>query len=276
MKPIVILYHADCTDGFTAAWAAWKKFGSRASYVPVANQAPPPKGLMGKEIYTVDIAYPKKETLKLLRYNKRVTVIDHHIGNKAVANLTYKPLFDLKNSGASLSWKYFHPKKKIPYLVRIVEDGDLWRFKVPHTREIRSAMELLPFNFKTWSKLAASLESPIKRKEYVNRGTLIGKYEKELIGDLMKKAYLVKFHGKKILAVNTSVLVSDLGQALYKRRPHFSITWHEFSRGIKVSLRSDGKYDVRKIAEKYGGGGHKSAAAFKLPKGAKLPWKRVN
>mgnify|MGYP001597619662 CR=1 FL=1 len=28
-KDTVIFYHADCTDGFTAAWVAFKKFGNK-------------------------------------------------------------------------------------------------------------------------------------------------------------------------------------------------------------------------------------------------------
>ncbi len=33
MKPLVI-YHANCADGFGAAFAAWLKFGDEAEYVP--------------------------------------------------------------------------------------------------------------------------------------------------------------------------------------------------------------------------------------------------
>ena len=31
LKNIVVIYHADCRDGFGAAYAAWKKFGDRAT-----------------------------------------------------------------------------------------------------------------------------------------------------------------------------------------------------------------------------------------------------
>ena len=34
-KNIVVLYHADCLDGFGAAYAAWEKFGDTAEYIPV-------------------------------------------------------------------------------------------------------------------------------------------------------------------------------------------------------------------------------------------------
>ena len=34
MKPLVI-YHADCTDGYGSAFAAWLKFGDEAEYLPM-------------------------------------------------------------------------------------------------------------------------------------------------------------------------------------------------------------------------------------------------
>jgi len=45
LKEIVIIYHADCPDGFGAAYAAWKKFGDKASYLPCYMPAPVPDGI---------------------------------------------------------------------------------------------------------------------------------------------------------------------------------------------------------------------------------------
>lgn len=42
--PDVVLYHADCMDGFGAAWALWKRF-PQARYVAVKHGNPPPDGL---------------------------------------------------------------------------------------------------------------------------------------------------------------------------------------------------------------------------------------
>lgn len=38
MKPLVC-FHADCTDGFGAAFAAWLKLGDDAEYLPMAYNA---------------------------------------------------------------------------------------------------------------------------------------------------------------------------------------------------------------------------------------------
>lgn len=38
-----VLYHANCRDGFGAKFAAWKKFGEQAEYLPVQYGKPPPQ-----------------------------------------------------------------------------------------------------------------------------------------------------------------------------------------------------------------------------------------
>lgn len=147
MKPIVVLYHAACRDGFGAAWSAWKKFGNRASYIPVEHQAPPPKGLIEKEIYMLDFTYPLPYTKELMKHN-RVTAIDHHISAKPVTELTENYSYALDHSGSVLTWKYFHPKKKAPFLLRCVEDSDIWKWKIPKSKEILTYIDLFEHDFK--------------------------------------------------------------------------------------------------------------------------------
>ena len=135
MKNIVILYHAECSDGFGGAWAAWKKFGSRAAYIPLYHHNPPPVGLRGKEVYMIDFTYNEPVVKKLLKENNRVTSIDHHESQESATKLTEKYLYAVDHSGSVLAWKYFHPGKPTPMLLRYIENGDLWKFKIPHARD---------------------------------------------------------------------------------------------------------------------------------------------
>ena len=50
-KDIVVLYHNNCTDGFSSAWVAWKKFGNKAEYIGIGLDDSPLRGLINKEIY---------------------------------------------------------------------------------------------------------------------------------------------------------------------------------------------------------------------------------
>lgn len=274
-KDIVVFYHANCTDGFTGAWAAWKKFGDKADYVAWVHQRPLPP-LKNKEVYFIDICPKEDEVKRLLALNKRVTAIDHHISAEAAVKLTDRYSYALDHSGAMLAWLYFHPAKPVPKLLRYVEDHDLFLQKMPHTDAIHAYLDLFDFEFRRWSKMARDLERKTLLKKYVAIGKLILKHEQKLVERIVSTtAVAVTFFGMRTLAVNSPVLGSEIAYALYTKKPPMGIVWYEREGQIKVSLRSNGTVNVAKFAEKFGGGGHKAAAGFAIPVGSKLPWERL-
>ncbi|MDO8429840.1 MAG: DHHA1 domain-containing protein [bacterium] len=273
MKKIVILYHADCPDGFGGAWSAWKKFGNKADYIPAQHQEPPPKGLKNKEIYMIDFTYPLSILKQMTTTNRRITAIDHHASAEAETKSTYKPLYSINNSGAVLAWKYFHPKKSIPKMLSYVEDIDLFRFQLKNSKEIRSYMTILPRDFQIWKKTAADFQNIKKLKEILKTALALLQYETKLVRDTAENyAEMVNFLGYKAYAINSPNFDSQLGEYLYKKLPPMAIIWSKRNGYIKVSLRSDRTVDVAKLAKKFGGGGHMGASGFKLPGNAKLPW----
>ena len=271
-KDIIVLYHKNCADGFGAAWAAYNHFKESAEYIGVTYQTPPPSGLVGKEIYILDFGYPEEDIKNLIKNNKRVTVIDHHITLKDSAALTKDYLFDIKHSGAVLAWKYFHPQKKLPKLLEYIEDLDLWLFKKKDTRAAIAYINLFDFDFKIWNKLVKSFENNNSFSKHINEGKLILQYQDTVAKDIASKADLVTFEGIKAYAVNSPVIRDYVAEILYKKVPPMSIVWYETG-GYKIfSLRSDGSVDVEKMAAKYCGGGHKAAAGFKIKATEKLPF----
>jgi len=275
-QKIIVIYHGDCPDGFGGAWAAWKKFGNRAAYIPARDRNAPPCQLKNKEVYLIDYTYEPGVVKKLVRNNVRVTAIDHHVSQEAAIKLTDRYSYDVRHSGAVLAWKYFHSDEKTPMLLRCIENGDIWKWNVPHSRALLMLIELTPFDFKTWSRLAKELENPHTRAAYIKKGALLLLYHRSLWEKLLPNAELVKFDGKKIFALNCSrYFADDIGHALAARTSSFSLLWSESGGKINVSLRSNGKIDVAKIAKKYGGGGHKRASGFELDAGKKAPWKLV-
>lgn len=275
MKSIVILYHADCPDGFGAAWAAWKHFGKKADYIPIYHQTPPPKGLTGKNIYQLDITYFGKDLTKLLQANT-VTTIDHHISAKDTIEKAHQFYYALENSGAVLAWKFFHAQKPVPWLLRYVEDNDLWKFALPRSREITTVIPTTVYDFKSWDSMMKKMEKPEGRKEYANMGAAMVKYQERLVQELVSKADEAIFAGKKIGVVNCAAsdsLKSYVGAALIKKGYPFAVIWQRFAKTVKVSLRSGGKVDVSKTAKRFGGGGHMAAASFWIKASKKLPWR---
>ena len=275
-KKIVVLYHADCSDGFGAACAAWKKFGSRATYiaVPPGNRIVP-HDARNAEVYTLDYSFPEDVLPAVLKQADSLTVVDHHITNERAATLATQSLFALDHSGAVLSWMYFHPDEPVPKLLAYIEDQDLWRFKLPHTRELLRTIQAHVFDFAVWNKLLQNFQDPVCLKKYIETGSVLLAQMGRMVEKLVEHAEEVRFEGMKCLMVNSPVHVSEIGAALVAKGSPIGIIWSRRDNKIIVSLRSRaGGVDVAKVAQKYGGGGHKSASGFAWEEAKFLTFRR--
>lgn len=252
--PNVVLYHADCTDGFGAAWALWKRVPS-ARFIPVKHGMPPPDGLADRHVLIVDFSYERATLEAISRNAASVLVLDHHItAQQGLAGLPYV-YFDQKKSGAVLAWEWAHEEPP-PWLLQYVQDKDLWTWALPSSREISAALASYPHDFTVWDGL--------RQEALETEGRAILRYENELVGKIAAAAVLVSFHGKTVPAVYSAVLTSQVGERLSKGHP-FCIIWHDRDGRRYYSLRStaDGA-DVGAIAISHGGGGHTHAAGFSV------------
>ncbi|NMB92277.1 MAG: hypothetical protein GYA31_01455 [Parcubacteria group bacterium] len=275
MKSIIVYYHIKDNDGLGSAWSAWLKFKNEADYFGLDYHFDINFDYKDKKIYFLDI-HPSVKKIELLRKNKNYLVlIDHHLSSKPILHLFHEYKFSIKHSAAILSFQYFFPHKKIPKILKYIEDIDIWKLKIPHSREINNAIDFYDGDFTHWNKLARGIENLKTRKQYIKIGQIISRYQDTLIEKIINKAKLVHFEDKTILAVNSPILISEVGNALVKRRPPLAIVWSEINGKIWCSLRSNGECDVSKIAEKYQGGGQKGAAAFYLNPGEKIPWQEI-
>lgn len=274
-KSIIVFYHAECIDGFTGAWAAWKKFGDKAEYIPFYHETNPPQ-ISGKEIYTIDMAFPRDITEQMMRSNVRVTSIDHHISKKDVTLMTHEPLFDNDHSGCVLAWKYFFPEIKIPQFLLYVEDYDIWLHKYK-SKQLYMYLNLIARDFSSWDTIIADFENEQERHKIIAQGEVLQEYEDKVIEhNIRENARLVSIDGYTVYCINTLDTPSAVAKKLIARQGPFAIIWEEKSDGkVHVHLRGEGDIDLVKIAEKYGGGGHKLAAAFRLKSLQDIPWKPV-
>jgi nanoRNase/pAp phosphatase (c-di-AMP/oligoRNAs hydrolase) len=274
-KRIVVLYHAECTDGFGAAWAAYRKFGTDAEYFAVEHQYPIPAGLTGKELYTLDFTYPQDITDVLARDNVRVTSIDHHVSVAKTTAGTDGGVYDNEHSGSVLAWKYFHPEEPTPYLLRIIEDYDLHRYALEETEVLFDWIDQYDYRFDVYERLAAQLEDVEGRKRALAEGSFLLSFRKKLMERLLANtAYEVDFEGYRAGVVNTELFHSEVANSLAERFD-IGIAWRVRPHGVYVSLRSEGKVNVAELATHYGGGGHRNSAGFVVRTVADLPFRRV-
>ena len=177
-SPITIVYHADCADGFGAAYAAWRHFGDTAIYRPMHHGQPwELPEIAGHGVYILDFSFPPDVLEAMASLANSVIQIDHHASARRpwVGRLTkttdggesYRhralPLtviFDLGKSGARLAWEHFHPAQPVPLVLRHIEDLDLWRFAMPGTRALGRALRLLAFDFAVWDELIRQAPDP--------------------------------------------------------------------------------------------------------------------
>lgn len=278
LKKIVVIYHDQCRDGFGAAYAAWKKFGDKASYIPRKTQEPVLQGLTGKEIYIVDYSYNRSDLDMLSATNRSVIVIDHHETARETVQSYSENVFSLDNSGAVLAWKYFHPHTEVPKLLLYIEDHDLWRFQMEHNREFGAALGEYNQDFETWDQLNANLEDRDHFSKFISLGGVIAGFEDKLVQKILAFKERVLFEGNEIYAVNCSrlyrsVIAHELSKLNGKEGGvEMAIVYYRYDGKVHCSLRSNGDVDVRTLAEKYGGGGHKNAASIRVDSFQELPF----
>jgi len=273
-KDIIVFYHGGCSDGFGAAWVAWRVFKDKALYIGAKYQMPVPVDVTGKEVYLLDFCYDMVRMKALVKKAKHTVVIDHHISQQEEGHKADEFVFDNNHSGAVLAWKYFYPRKKVPTMLRYVQDQDLWTWKLPASIKLGLLITTIPFDFKVWTRYTRMFDNTVKRHKLARQGKLLVEYRDRLVWRaIVKGAQKARMAGHTALVVNSPILESQIGSALVKKGADIGIIWHTEQEGIRVSLRSNARVNVADIAKKFGGGGHKQASGFLIQSGKKVPWK---
>jgi uncharacterized protein len=265
-----VLYHAQCTDGFGAAWAAWKALKETAKYIPIHHGEPFPALPTDADVIMLDAAYPRPRHEELKTLVRSLTVVDHHKTNLETIGKLPNVHIDLSHSGATLAWLFFHPGEPIPELLKYVEDYDLWRFNLPSSLEIHAAIESYSYDFDVW----CGLEQKIGTERFRADGEAILRYQKGVVENACKSVFWMTMAGHRIPVVNATELTSEIGNRLCKLYPEapFSAYYYEKENIRCWGLRSIGDFDVTNIVKIYGGGGHKNAAGFTEPIERKRTW----
>ncbi|MCB4358149.1 phosphoesterase [Quatrionicoccus australiensis] len=212
--------------------------------------------------------------------------------------LPLRVIFDLDKSGARLAWEHFHPTTALPLALAHIEDQDMWRFALPGTRAFCRALRQQPFEFSNWDDIlqATADHNSARYRSLLEQGVAIESFFGNEIERLANSALRMpaRLRGEAIdalqavrheqeslsngeqswlaisgTAINANALfASELGNRLAEQSGSFGLIWQLAGDGeAKVSLRSKGDFDVAAIAQRYGGGGHRNAAGFRLPAG---------
>jgi oligoribonuclease NrnB/cAMP/cGMP phosphodiesterase (DHH superfamily) len=242
--------------------------GDNMDYLAGVYQTPPPD-VTGRDVFLVDFSYKRAVVAEMLTQAASVTLIDHH--KSALEDLAglegLRQYTDLNRSGARLAWDFLFPGEPCPRLLAHVEDRDLWRFRLPYTREIQAALFSYEYGFEIWSRLMQTTADDSRALMHmVDEGTAIERKHHKDIAELVavcKRRMMIGGYSVPVASLPYT-MVSDAAQLMAQGEPFAACYW-DTEDGRIFGLRSTEQgRDVSEIAKHYGGGGHRNSAGFKV------------
>lgn len=272
---IYVIYHANCLDGAASKYVAWLNFKENATYLSCQyGQAFPiekEKLTDQDEIYILDFSFDRETLDEIYSLVKKLIVIDHHdSAERALQDCPYA-IFDMNESGVSLTWKYFFQELTIPNYLFHIKDRDLWRFESPNTKPFCAYCYNNKYdNPEFWDSFYQSVSNYI---DAVQQGKTIIDYIDKTAKTFINKRYpkykIISLNGYKAAIYNTTTLISEIAEAIYTNvECDFTISYFISPEGkVCFSLRAPKTNEVKvnEYAEQHGGGGHEKAAGFNLP-----------
>ena len=262
----------------------------------------PPDG--DSEFYILDFSFPKDVMEDLFKLAKKVVWLDHHKTAFEMYDLPVNQFqeivdnrhveLDNDRSGAMIAWDYFNPFKEAPMLIKHIDDRDRWQFKLNSSKEVHAALAShKPWSFiqwLTWIPIDEDWDVIDPLADLITEGQALVRAHDEnvkAIADMGRRECAIEITVDKEgpepsqlpsaadgykrwydgLACNCPpMFASDVGHELANQSGTFGLCWYQGrDGGARVSLRSNGEYDVSAIAKAFGGGGHRNAAGFAVP-----------
>lgn len=264
--PTLVLYHADCPDGFGAAWSYWRVLGDRARYVPYdytrRRRLP---DLAGEDVLMVDVSDTPERLQQICQQARSFRLIDHH--DSAFSAVGDQPFahFDLSHSGAWLAWKDLHGSDSTPpRLIRMIEARDLLNWNEPYSREALFVLDSLPHDFQAWDAFHDQLENDFER--VLSAGQAMAAQYDRLIERLANQACDIVLAGVPAKIVNAPHLfANDVGARLHERLP-LAMSWYADDDGqVHLSFRADKhRFSIVPLAEALMGGGSPGSGAARV------------
>ncbi|KAK4394913.1 hypothetical protein Sango_1645600 [Sesamum angolense] len=324
IKKSAVLYHYPCPDGAFAALAAHLYF----SHSPVATTSPVlffPNTVYSPlraddlplneidNVYLLDFVGPPGFIQQLSPKVERVVVLDHHktalemLGSGMSTSGNVIKVIDMERSGATIAYDYFKEKlfggdinsrkngvigefQRVRRLFEYIEDGDLWRWRLPNSKAFSSGLKDLNLEFDVILNptLFQQLLS-LKLDSVVSQGMSSLAHKQTIIEEVLEQSYEIALGGGAFghcLAVNADAvyeLRSELGHQLANKSIKmnlrgigavvYSVPELDNDQLLKISLRSISDEDTTPISQEYGGGGHRNASSFMINNAEFQRWK---
>lgn len=296
-KPDMMIYHANCADGFGAAWAAWMRWGDAVEYVPCSYGQEQPE-VLGKHVLMGDFSFKRDVIERIANGAASITILDHHetaeedllqwrrfmdkperfkmpVIASMIADLQRGPylpvnaLFDKARSGAVMTWEFCHPDEPVPLLLQLIQDRDLWRFTMPETKPFGVWLRCEPFDFERWTLISQQLNDGRDAATIFAEAAAMQRFFDQKVREIARLHRRGMIDGHEVPLCNCPpMFASEVGHHLLAEYPFapFVACYSDQGKSRGYSLRShDSRMNVADVAKKFGGGGHRNAAGFGVP-----------
>jgi oligoribonuclease NrnB/cAMP/cGMP phosphodiesterase (DHH superfamily) len=231
--------------------------------------------------FAVEVA---KHTRSCILLDHHKTAAEHYLDDTIALPPNLQIRIDMERSGATIALEFFKPEglsQETIQFLKHIEDGDLWRWAMPGSRELYAGLahRSLEYDAKRNPDIFEQLLA-LTPAQLIDEGTRRMEWELETVTNYARQSFVVQLAEKEhgwghALAVEIpsehAFLRSQLGHTLAEQssksgfRPIGVIIYKEQGMGagdqLKVSLRSQ-DVDTTLISQYYGGGGHKGASSF--------------
>lgn len=104
--------------------------------------------------------------------------------------------FDNNRSGALLAWDHFFPDSPPPQTLLYIQDRDLWKWELPHSKQISNALinVFLPLNnFSVWDSFINNESVSLEQAKHI--GIELEQKKKEKIKLCYSKGHYIHHNG---------------------------------------------------------------------------------
>lgn len=300
-RPDFVLYHHPCSDGLTAAAIIFNFYKDNGEgHNPIFREADYAKinveamieEFRDKHILLVDFSFKKPVLEALQQVVKSLVILDHHKtaladlddfqyydegDRQAIVDLDINSLekalkdqiviavFNMDQSGASLTYKFFNPGKEVPIFVQYVKDIDIAQHKLERNRDFQWYSRSIPFNVE---EMAGHINTT-KEALYKNfdDGKAIKKFVDTRINILKQQVKYGEIGTARFgFVISDYAFCSETANVIVNEFDvDFGVVAYFTGTGMGFSLRSIAPFDCSAIAKQFGGGGHAQASGFNIP-----------
>lgn len=233
-------------------------------------------------VWFIDVAWQPFENMARLARERgcRVVSIDHHRSvaeSGVLAAIESHFSADNSRAGCLLAWEYFMPEEPAPEWVDLLSrydiwdnsDGDAWAKRILPFQMGMQARPTDPVdNWPFWKRLferGAGASRRFVRGTIRDGRAILAWVLERSAADARDHAFEAHLGRLKALCINSTAFSSSALDAAWNPQRHHLMLIYARRRDAtwRVALfTSRPDVDVSRIAERFGGGGHRSAAGF--------------